>query len=249
MIILKSEQGDFIYLDVVTQYSRSFASQVSSHPVDGAGVVTDHVTRQNPRIQLVGNITGADFNSSKPDLNADERAYLGIDQVIVSSDIAQQVKVSYEDSPLNLLPDSLGQFFSDTLPEVSGIVDGRDASYSEKILFSVLEKFYQNKRKLTLFEFDHDNKIVDTISNVFITSLNINESVSTGESLAFDITLEQVTFSYLLEEDIPEDVQAAFLKQAAEKANKGGESPVEEILGGGGTGDVDTTLFERVVGD
>lgn len=241
MIILKSENGDFIYLDVVTQYSRSLASQVSSHPVDGSGTVSDHVIKQNPRLQLVGNLSGADFNSGKPDLSPEDRVFIGISQIVVESDVADIISVSYEDNPLTLLPDVIGQFFTDTLPEVEGITDGRSSSYSEKILFSVLRSFYKNKRNLTLYEFDNGT-VVETIEDVFITSLNVNETVTSGDSLAFDITLEQVTFSSLVEEEIPEDVQQAFREKTAEKQNKGGEGISEALNGPSRKSDIATAL-------
>lgn len=224
MIILKSEVGDYIYLDVVTQYSRSFKSQVSSHPVDGSGIVTDHVTKQNPRIQVVGSITGADFNFSKPRLSPEDRKFIGITQLVVPSEIASAVYVEGENSPLDLAPDIAGQFFSDTVPQLKNLSEGRDALYSEKLLYSILKSFYTNKTKLTLYEFDENSVDTSPLEDVFITSLNINETVSSGDAFQFDITFEKVTFSNLVEEELPEEVQVNLKKKADEEVDNGGES-------------------------
>lgn len=224
MIVLKNQSGDFIYLDVVTQYSRNFSSQVSQHPVDGSGTVSDHVITQNPKYQIVGNITGADFNSGKPDLTSEDRSFMGISQIVVESDIASVIEVSYEKNPLTLLPDIAGQFFLDTLPEIKNLSEGRDAIYSEQLLFEVLKKFQTRKEKLVLYDFDNDILSGEPVGDIFITNLAVNESATTGDALAFDITLEKVTISNLLEEEIPEDVQQDFRQKNAEKEQKGQQS-------------------------
>lgn len=226
MITLKSPSGDFIYFDVVTKYSQNFSSQVSQHPVDGSGVVTDHVIKQNPKIQLTGFISGADFNFSKPDPISEDRVLLGVGSIVIDNDIAPAITVNYDNNSTNLLPDVAGQFFSDSLPEIDNLVEGRDASYSERILFSILEQFYKQKAELTLFEFDL-GVIVNQIDSVFITSLSLEESAQNGDSLAFNITLEKVTFATLLEEEIPEDVQESFKKQNEDKVKKGGQGGTE----------------------
>ena len=222
MIALKNENGDFIYLDVVTQYTQTFTSQISQHPVDGSGVVSDHVIKQNPKIQIVAQITGADFNYSKPDLTAEDRNFIGVNQVVVSTDRASLVEVSYENNAFNLLPDVAGQFFSDSIPEVQNLSEGRDASYSEKILFEILKTFYKEKSKLTVYEFDNGGVDSNPTDNVFITNLSRNESAENGDGLLLNITLEQVTISNLLETEIPEDVREDFQKKDAQKSNKGG---------------------------
>lgn len=226
MILLKSENGDFIYLDVVTQYSRSFNSQVTQHPVDGSGTTSDHVVKQNPRYQFVGKISGADFNFSKPRLTPESRAFIGIDQIVVESSIASEVEVSYDNNPLNLLPDVAGQFFSDTLPSIDNLNEIKESAYTEKALFEILKEFYNTKAKLSVYEFDNGD-VSDPIENSFITSLNLNESVTDGDALAFDITLEQITISNLIEEEIPEDVALSLRGKAEEKANKGGQTGEE----------------------
>lgn len=248
MIILKNDTGDFIYFDVVTQYSRSFGSQVSAHPVDGSGVVSDHVTKSNPRIQLVGSISGADFNSGKPNnLPAEQRNFIGIDQIVVPADIAQEISIRSENSPLDFAPDVVGQFFTDSLPQVNGISEGRDSLYAETILYNVLKSFYDNKVKLTLYEFDEGIVSSDPIEDVFITSLNINETVSSGDSFSFDITLEKVTFSNLLEEDIPEDVQEDFRKKSEEEESLGGDNGTD-VTGTPRESDSGTFAFQTAAG-
>lgn len=222
MIILKNDNSDFIYLDVVTKYSKNYSSKLSQHPVDGSGVITDHVTKNNPKISLVGSITGADFNFSKPQLTSEDRSYIGIGQLLISTDIAREVEVSNDNNPTNLFPDVVGQFFSDSLPEVTNLSEGRSESYSEKALVNVLRSFYENKDKLTLYEFDLGS-VVDTLEDVFITNLDVSEAFESGDAIKFNITLEKATFSYLLLSTIPEDVREDFQAKKAEEKKLGGQ--------------------------
>jgi len=223
MIILKNENSDFIYLDVVSKYSTTLTSQLSQHPVDGAGVVSDHVTNQNPKISITGFISGADFNFSKPVLSAEDRSFIGIGRLLISTDIAREVEVLNNKPPLSLFPDVVGQAFSESLPEILNINEERNSSYSEKALYAVLKSFYDKKEELTLYEFDLGS-VVDDLDRVFIVGLSVNETVESGDSLAFNIDLERVTFSSLMETEIPEDVQQAFKKKVVEEKRIGGET-------------------------
>lgn len=227
MIILKNKNSDFIYLDVVSKYSTTLTSQLSQHPVDGAGVVTDHVIKQNPKINITGFLSGADFNFSKPTLTAEDRAFIGIGQLLIPLDIAGEVEVSNNKPPSSLYPDVIGQAFSESLPEIFNINEERNSTYTEKALYSVLKTFYDNKDELTLYEFDQD-AVVDSLDRIFIVGLTTSETVESGDSLAFNLELERITFSELMESEIPEDVQAAFKKKATEEKKIGGENPVED---------------------
>lgn len=242
MIILKNETGDFIYLDVVTRYSRNLSSQITQHPVDGAGTTSDNVVIQNPRFQITGNITGADFNSSKPTLTSEDRFFIGIDQIVVESDVATIVEVNYEDSPKNLLPDIAGQFFSDTLPTIDNLNEGRDARYSERVLYEILQNFQLRKEKLSIYDFDNGSVDVSPVRNVFISSLKVNESATTGDALSFDMTLEQITIATLLKEKIPEDVQESFRKKNAEEKKRGEQAAAAVEAAEEAEENIDSTL-------
>ena len=226
-IALKSESGDFIYLDVVTGYSHTFQSQVSQHPVDGSGTVSDNVTKQNLVIKLKGSITGADFNSGKPkDLSAEDRKFIGVGQVVVEGDIAGVIEVKSEDSFTNLLPDFAGQFFTDVLPTIEGISEGRSASYSEAILFKVLESFHEDKENLTIFEFDSGARVGQR-TDMFITGLSLSEATESGDAIEFDITLEQIKFSSLLEVTVKIETAPAFKEKAGGVVDKGSQSSTD----------------------
>jgi hypothetical protein len=235
MIVLKNKTSDFIYLDVVTSYSKSLSSQVSQHPVDGSGTISDNVTTNNNKYQIAGNITGADFNTGKPNrsLGQEDRAFMGIDQIVVEGSVATAVQVSY--TPSNFLPDFVQPVLGDAVPVVSNLNENRASVYSEKVLFKILEGFKDKKENLTLYEFDEGLDTDSTLENLFITSVSVREESSSGDSLVFDIGLEQVVISKLLEEKLPEDVQEDFAKRAAQVQKKGDKSATE-------------TLFESIVG-
>lgn len=222
-IALKSENGDFIYFDVVTQYSQNFPSQISQHPVDGAGVISDHVIKHNPRMQITALISGADFNSTKPDLIAEDRTLLGVNNVVSLNEVATPITVSYDRNPNNLFPDVIGQLFTDTLPEISGIVEGRNSSYSEKVIFTRLQQFYVDKVRTTVYEFD-EGTIVEEILDMYITNISAKESSENGDALVVTVSLEQAQITSLLEEELPEDAQESFQERSAERVSRGGQS-------------------------
>ena len=226
-IALKSESGDFIYLDVVTGYSHTFQSQVSQHPVDGSGTVSDNVTKQNLVVKLKGFITGADFNSGKPkDLSAEDRKFIGVGQVVVESDIAGVIEVKSEDSLNSLLPGFASQFFTDVLPTIEGISEGRNSSYSEAVLFKVLEGFHDDKENLTIFEFDSGARVGQR-TDMFITGLSLSEAAESGDAIQFDITLEHITFSSLLEVIVETETAPAFENKAGGKVDLGTKSSTD----------------------
>jgi hypothetical protein len=228
-IALKSESGDFIYLDVVTNYSHTFQSQVSQHPVDGSGTVSDNVTKQNLIIKLKGSITGADFNSGKPKtLSSEDKQFIGIGQVVVEGDIASVIEVKSVDSFTNLLPDVAGQFFTDVLPTIEGISEGRSASYSEAVLFKVLESFHADKENLTVFEFDKGSRVAQR-KDMFMTGLSLTEGSESGDALEFDITLEHIKFSSLLEVIVEVKTADEYTEKSVDSVNKG-EQPSAEIV-------------------
>jgi hypothetical protein len=231
MIVLKNKTSDFIYLDVVTSYSKSLSSQVTQHPVDGSGTISDNVVANNAKFQIAGNITGADFNTGKPDraLGQEDRAYMGIEQIVVEGSVATAVQVSY--TPLNFLPDFIQTTLRDEAPVVNNLNENRASVYSEKVLFKVLQGFQESREKLTLYEFDEGLDTDSTIENVFITSVSVREEATSGDSLVFDIGLEQIVISKLLEQELPEDVQEDFATRAAQVQKKGDKNAYEQAVG------------------
>lgn len=219
-IALKNSTGDFIYFDVITRYGQKLPSQLTKHPVDGKGVISDHIVQDNPQFHLVGFISEADFNSSKPDLTSEDRAWLGVNSVVVDSDIASIVSVDSDNNPNNLFPDVIGQFFTDSIPEISGVNEVKQASYSNIILVDVLKEFYRKRETVSLFEFDRGN-IVQELFDMVITNIAVDETAENGDGIAFDITLEQANISNLVEEELPEDVRTDFQAKASAEAKKG----------------------------
>lgn len=252
MLALKSQQGDLVFFDVVSRYSRGFQSQATEHPVDGSGVISDHVINRNPSITINGYITGADFNSLKPqELVDSDKETLGLQSVVVEGSVATPVQIDYDNNPTNLFPDVIGQFFTDTRPQISNISPSRG---SEKDIFKVLKSYRDTKAQLTLYEFDTINgrdQIVETIPEgiseaLFITGLNIDETAEVGDALAFSMTLAVLRISSLVEEEIPDYVREQYREKAADKSNKGvqqgEEATITEILSDSNN----ATFFERL---
>ena len=239
MLAIKSEEGDLIFLDVVSQYSRGFQSQTTEHPVDGSGTISDHVINRNPTITIQGYITAADFNSTKPQelIDADKDT-LGVESIVVEGSVATVAEINYESNASNLFPDVIGQFFTESRPEITNILAARG---NEKDIFKILKNYRDTKANLILYEFDFvdgRDQIVETIPEnpsqaVFITSLSIDETPSNGDALLLNLSLSVVTIASLREEELPEDSRVP--EKTAERSNKGvqsgDEAAVEDIQG------------------
>ena len=78
-----------------------------------------------------------------------------------------------------------------------------------------------------MFEFNDGSVVESFLPDVVITNLTIKESTETGDALAFDLTLEQITFSYLIETRVPVDVAEEQQKQVKEETAKGDVPTVE----------------------
>lgn len=221
------QDGGFIYFDAVTAYTQNYKGQVTKHPIDSGGNITDHYIRDNPVFTIGAVITGVDIS---------EGTYLIRDSKgnapYNSNEAPKPVSVNSTDQSVlkKFIPDSIGQFLSDSQPEV--IVDTRRTDILEQIRQALIDltdgvifndktgKFDPNVQLVNLFEYDK-TRLRKIINRLVITNINFKESPETGYGLYCDITFEQVTFVFLQETAIPKDVQEGLKKKAAPKASKG----------------------------
>lgn len=221
------DNGGFIYCDAVTVYTQNYAGQVTKHPIDTGGNVTDHFIRSNPVFTIGAVITGVDISTG---------TYLIYDLEGNSPFNAKQAPTvtsvnSTDQSVLKkFIPDSLGQFLSDDTPEIS--VDARRTDLIEQIRQALIDlssgEIYNEKtgqfepsiQLVRLFEYD---KTLPrrVINNLVMTRIVFREDANTGYGLYCDITFEQVTFAFLKKTTIPKDVVPSLKKKTADKSSKG----------------------------
>lgn len=234
------ENAGFIYLDAVMSWTQNYSGQVTNHPVDGGGNISDHFIRDNPKFTLSGVISSIDLSVN---------SWLIADPVDQSTPLNVRVapaSVNVQSTDLSILnrfiPNSLGQFIPDNLPIVESD-SGRDAGqqivesvkdalirlvYSGKTYNETTKQFDSIVNTVTLYEYGGQSgtSIVRAwpefpTEKLVVTNVVFREDVNTGQGLYCDISFEQVEFVSLQKVEIPKRVVSSLNKKAAGKKNAG----------------------------
>lgn len=228
------DPSGFIYFDAVTTYSKDYKGQVTKHPIDGGGNITDHFIKENPVFSISGVVSGADI-SATPLMLADyqNRAPTNAN--------SQPAEVSINSGTSGLqkyLPDSISQFLTIGNPSVQFDESSFRLDWTEAVedqLIGLMEgikyndktsKFDSYIQTVELYVFDEDKVISRIIPNLVMVNFRNKEDVNTGDGLFFDITLEQVTFVTLEKAELPKDVTTPLKKKVATTSKKGKQSGV-----------------------
>ena len=235
------QDGGFIYFDAVTAYTQNYKGQVTKHPIDAGGNITDHYIRDNPVFTIGGVITGVDISEGTY-LIRDDRG----ESPYNSNKAPNAVSVNSTDQSVlkKFIPDSIGQFLSDSQPEI--VVDSARTDLLEQIREALISlvagevfnqqtgQFDPSIQLINLFEYDN-TRLRKVINRLVITNINFKEGPDTGYGLYCDITFEQVTFAFLKKTDIPRDVQNGLKKKSSPKASKGKQPSQPQTSGTGKT--------------
>lgn len=233
------QDGGFIYCDAVTAYTQNYSGSVTRHPVDMGGNITDHFIRNNPVITIGAVITGVDISTGTyliQDLDGNAPYN--------SNEAPTPVSVNSTDQSVlkKFIPDSIGQFLSDSTPEV--VMDSRRTDLIEQIRQALIDltsgvvfneksgQFDPSIQLVRLFEYDN-TLLRKVINNLVMTKIAFKEDPNTGYGLYCDITFEQVTFAFLKKAVIPKDVQNALKKKASSKNSKGKQDSTPQDIGTG----------------
>lgn len=231
---LVSSTSGFIYFDAVSAYTKSFTGQVTKHPVDSGGNISDHFIVENPRFIISAVITGQDISTGSF-LVEDELGNTPYNVVFAPS--AVSVKSTDQSVLKKFIPDSIGQFLPDSQPEVQ--VDEAKTNLLENIQ-DLLERLVYNRENyddtpannkinlLKILEFD-GSVLRRTSTSVVMTSISFKEDANTGYGLYCDMTFEKVTFSFLQETVLPKNIVSSLSKKASPKAVKKKETGTEVI--------------------
>lgn len=219
--------GGFIYFDAVTAYSQDHSGKITQHPIDVGGNVTDHFYKNNARYKVGAVISGLDISTGSylVQNNSGDLAYN-------TNFPPNAVSVNSTDSSVlrKFLPDSLGQFLSDSTPDV--VVDAARTDLTEQIRDALISltsgvvldqntgRYNPNIQLIDIYEFD-GYKLTRVINRLVMTNVTFRETPDTGYALYCDFSFEQVTFASLKKTQIPQDVQSSLKKKASPKSTKG----------------------------
>jgi len=219
--------GGLIFFDAVTNTSKRKKGEVTKHPISLGSSVTDHYIKSNDEISLSAVISGADISTNTYliqdlDGNSPYNSFEAPTPVSVNSTDQSVLK--------KFIPDSIGQFLSDSTPEVvvdsaredllAQIQDALESLMSGVIFNEMTGQFDPNIQLVELYEYD-GTLLKKITNNLVLTSITFKEDANTGYALYFDMTLEQVTFAFLKKTTIPKDITDKLKKKAAPKSDKG----------------------------
>lgn len=204
-LALLLQDDSVFYIDSVERYERTKSSTVTSHPVDAKATISDHAYSNNQIITIKGVISSADFQiPTERSYDLLEEFSSAIDPQFRSETVEAQVRSN--DGIMNLLPDSIRQLvepFPSSFASMSPF-----KGYSHIAAKNILNRVKDENELLVILDYDYDTysgRSVDTerIENCIIQSLSFSEDAKdSADALRFNMTLEQVTFTYILEGDV-----------------------------------------------
>lgn len=232
-IDLVASTSGFIYFDAVATFTKSFTGQVTKHPVDSGGNISDHFIVENPRFIISAVITGQDISTKSVGVKSEEGF-----SPYNTREAPNAISVNSTDQSVlkKFIPDSIGQFLSDSQPEV--IVDTRQTDLLDNIQ-DILERLVYNRDSddsfvdnrinlLKILEFE-GTTLKRMSTSVVMTSITFRENAETGRGLYCDMTFEKVTFSFLQKTVLPKNIVASLNKKASAKAVKSKETGTEVL--------------------
>ena len=230
-------ESGFVYFDSVTSFTESRRGQVTKHPVDGGGRITDHFIKENSVYTISAVLSAVDISDGIL-LVMDEENNLPVNieailQVPVIGDIGRGGLRKF-------IPNSIGQFIPETQTEIT-VQDKRTdpLPFVKSLLTNLVsgKRYNEDTQQLDnyiqtveLYEYD-GSTITKIITNLVLTSISIREDVSTGYGIYCDLTLEMVEFVSLRKVAIPQDVVDSLKAQSASKSNKGKQDSTVGTVG------------------
>lgn len=233
------ENAGFIYFDAVTNWNQHYSGEVTSHPIDGGGNISDHFIRHNPKFTLSGVISSIDLSTNSwliSDSTGTENPY-NVKQAPSSVSV-----LSTDNSVLNkFIPSSIGQFIPDTTPVVlldpqfigQEVIDSiKDALirlvYSGKKYNDKTGQFDSVINTVTIYEYGGSSGTNITrawpqysTEKIVITDITFKEDVESGFGLYCDVSFEQVEFVSLKKVSVPKNVVSSLAKKSAQKEDTG----------------------------
>lgn len=251
-LALMFEDDAVVFLDAVTQYSKTRKSSVSTHPIDKSAVIADHVAKDNPRFSVKAVVSSADFqtDSTRPPALVSE-----FEVEPEFENPVQEAGIPDKSSLTDLLPGSVQQFLS--APD-SDIVTDNFRGYTHDIVRSRLQDAWDNSELITILDYDYDTQVGRSIStqqieDCILTSFEDVEDKDTGDSMRAILEFEKLRFASIKEADLDNVQKSSGVSDAASKeSNKGDAEDGGESSDGTSGEDGPTRLYEDIeetVGD
>lgn len=238
----QSLESGFIYFDAVTSFTTAYKGSVTKHPIDGGGNITDHFIRDNPQFTLSVVISPYDISTN---------SYLITDLEDTTPynvrEAPTAVSVSSDDNMFKkFIPDSIGQWLTDELPEVT--VDGARTDYTEQIkdlLSGLIQRKQYNEKTgqfenivqhVSLYEY-FGLQLKRITSNLVVTAITFKEDANTGSALYAELSIEQVEYATIRKTVIPADVADILKNKTKPNEGKGKQdsTPKTETPAGSGS--------------
>ena len=213
----QNKNKDTIFL-MSLSYSQSYQSKLTSHPIDGAGSINDHIVTENPSFTIKGVISDVDFNASRP-VN---EGY----SILNSNPVPDKVRVlKVEDTLLEVVTSSLLPIGRSVSPDVELSDRDQKSQLAAKLfLIDIRDK----REPVSLIEFNAGIQSNEPIKNLVITSLQFSEDTNSDDALNVDITLQQATFAKLETVKITKNLAGFIKNRAASEVYKGPLSSPEK---------------------
>ena len=228
------EEQQFIYMDAVTLYTQSYTGQVTRHPVDTGGVITDHFVKDNPKFTIQAVITGVDISTNTyllQDLNGNFPYN--------TNPAPTPVSVNSTDNSVlrKFIPSSIGQFLFDSSPDIQmqnarvdvmnqvrefliNLMSG--VKFNEKT-----QQFDSNIQIVNLYEYEK-TFLSRVVNNLVLTNITFDERPDTGDALYCNMSFEQVTFTTLKKIQIPKTTSSLTKKASSKKSLSKCDSTVKD---------------------
>lgn len=233
--VLMRANGDIIWFDAILNFTKTFTSQVTKHPIERGGVISDHVTLDNITFQLSGIISNADFNTDRLDNESQNALYeylenpRGIVNILNNSPLDDGVEITYEENPLTkYLPEAAAAFLDQSAPVVS-MTDATKFRSAEvmELYFTTMQR---DKELFTVLEI-YNNVVRRFAHNCVLTSVSFSVDPESGDAIYPNLSFESVTFVESLLVKIPKKVTDKLKKKAQSKDNKGAQTGTKSTQG------------------
>lgn len=224
-IAIQRQNGDLIWLDAVLSYNKNYSSSISKHPIEDGSSIVDNVSQENPRFDISGIITNADFNSTRPEITSDDAKNFELSNRQIYNN--QPVPDGKNNGPIignkankfqKYLPGTVTQFLDGQPPSVE-VPDFKRPDWVFEV-GDIMQDMERNHDLVTILEFE-GNTIKRDIKQCYITGVSFSENAETGDAFEVSIQLEQVTFVTLRDEKLSGKVVKSFEQKVAKKKNKG----------------------------
>jgi hypothetical protein len=248
--------GGFIYFDAVTSFTQNHRGQVTKHPVDGGGRITDHFIRENSTYNISAVLSAVDVSNATfviQDLEGNTPFNVEM--------VTQPVFIN-QGGLLNglkkFIPSSIDQFIPDTEPEI--IMQDARGDYLTYIrsLFTKLltgkifnpetNQYDSHIEVVSLYEYD--NLVLKSIvTDLVLVGISIREDINTGGGLFCDFSLEKVEFVSLQKTTIPQNITDSLNAQSASKVSKGKQDSTVGTAGDEDSPKTDVDPLRKVVSE